>query len=79
MPHPRLKLAKEREKTISAPEVIRQLLEWMLALHKSLSAARNPSEQDRLKREIESTDGEIDRLVYALYGLSEEEVKIVEG
>lgn len=51
----------------------------MLALHKSLSAARNPSEQDRLKREIESTDGEIDRLVYALYGLSEEEVKIVEG
>ena len=32
-----------------------------------------------LARQIESTDGAIDRLVYGLYGLSEEEVKIVEG
>lgn len=29
--------------------------------------------------EIESTDGAIDRLVYELYGLSEEEIRIVEG
>ena len=55
------------------------LVERMLALHKSLSAARNPSEQDRLAREVQSTDGEIDRLVYELYGLSEEEIRIVEG
>ncbi len=32
-----------------------------------------------VKREIESTDKAIDRLVYELYGLSEEEIKIVEG
>ena len=38
-----------------------------------------------LSRQIESTDMAIDRLVYALppsgmiYGLSEEEIKIVEG
>ena len=32
-----------------------------------------------VKREIESTDREIDQLVYELYGLSEEEIKIVEG
>ncbi len=51
----------------------------MLALHKSLAAARNPSEQDRLRREIESTDGEIDGLVYELYGLTKEEVRLVEG
>jgi len=31
------------------------------------------------KREIESTDKEIDQLVYELYGLSEDERKIVEG
>ena len=44
-----------------------------------LFAARNPSEQDRLRREVESTDGEVDGLVYELYGLTEEEIKIVES
>jgi hypothetical protein len=32
-----------------------------------------------VRREIESTDRAIDRLVYELYGLSEEEIGIVEG
>ncbi len=32
-----------------------------------------------VKREIEATDKAIDRLVYELYGLTEEEIKIVEG
>jgi type II restriction/modification system DNA methylase subunit YeeA len=36
-------------------------------------------EDPRLDREIKSTDAEIDRLVYELYGLTEEEIKIVEG
>jgi len=30
-------------------------------------------------RQIDATDAEIDRLVYELYGLTEEEIKIVEG
>ena len=38
-----------------------------------------PQDKDRVKREIESTDKAIDRLVYELYGLSEDEIKIVEG
>jgi hypothetical protein len=38
---------------------------------------RTPQEQAMVKREIESTDRRIDRLVYELYGLSEEEIKIV--
>jgi type I restriction-modification system DNA methylase subunit len=32
-----------------------------------------------LKAEIDKTDKEIDQMVYALYGLTEEEIKIVEG
>jgi hypothetical protein len=51
---------------------------WMLELQKTPSA-RTPVEVERVKREIESTDRAIDRLVYALYGLSSEEVAIVEG
>jgi hypothetical protein len=32
-----------------------------------------------LQRQIETTDKQIDNLVYQLYGLTEEEIKIVEG
>jgi adenine-specific DNA-methyltransferase len=53
------------------------LVERMLELHKRTLVT--PQEQERLTREIQSTDREIDRLVYELYGLAEEEIKIVEG
>lgn len=36
------------------------------------------NERDELMREIERTDRHIDNLVYDLYGLTEEERKIVE-
>ena len=36
-------------------------------------------ESETVKREIEATDKAIDKLVYELYGLSEEEIGIVEG
>jgi hypothetical protein len=49
----------------------------MLELHKR--TAQTLQEQERLAREIASTDREIDQLVYVLYGLTEEEIKIVEG
>ena len=32
-----------------------------------------------LQRQIEATDRQIDQLVYELYGLTEEEIAIVEG
>ena len=38
-----------------------------------------PQEKESLQREIESADGRIDRLVYDLYGLSEDEIRIVES
>ena len=53
-------------------------MERMLELRKC-PAARLPQEKESLQREIESTDVMIDRLVYELYELSEEEVRIVES
>jgi len=32
-----------------------------------------------IERQIAATDKQIDRLVYELYGLTEEEIRIVEG
>jgi hypothetical protein len=57
----------------------------MLALHKNLTSAKMPQEKESVQRQVESTDERIDRLVYELshkgmiYGLSEEEIGIVEG
>ena len=55
------------------------LVDQMLSLNKLLKEARTPHEQTSLKRQIEATDSQIDALVYELYGLTEEEIRIVEG
>lgn len=34
---------------------------------------------NEIRARIETTDKEIDQMVYKLYGLTEEEIKIVEG
>jgi mannitol-1-phosphate/altronate dehydrogenase len=39
----------------------------------------NAQQAAALDRQIEFTDGLIDRIVYRLYGLSEDEVAVVEG
>ena len=49
----------------------------MLELHKR--SPRLPQEKESLQRAIESTDERIDRLVYDLYGLTDEEIRIVES
>ncbi len=54
------------------------LVERMLDLHKRLAATKNPNDRTRLQAQIDATDREIDRLVYDLYRLSEEEIAIVE-
>ena len=54
------------------------LVEEMLALHRMLAVARTEHEQENLKRQIDATDRRIDRLVYDLYNLTEDEIRIVE-
>lgn len=54
-------------------------VERMLDLHQRLSDAKTPTDKTRLQRQIDATDQEIDRLVYDLYGLTEDEIKIVEA
>jgi len=55
-----------------------KLVERMLDLHKQLAAAKIPDEKTKIQRQIDITDKQIDKLVYDLYGLTEEEIRIVE-
>jgi hypothetical protein len=55
------------------------LVERMLTLHERLSEARIGRERTVIGHQIAATDRRIDRLVYDLYGLTEDEIQIVEG
>jgi hypothetical protein len=59
-------------------EMVR-LVEQMLALHQKVATATNPADRQMYQRQIAATDRAIDRLVYQLYNLTEEEIRIVEG
>ena len=48
-------------------------MEWMDVFETKKAEAQN------LKAEIDKTDAEIDAMVYELYGLSEEEIQIIEN
>ncbi len=43
------------------------------------SGKYNDHNKNLIQRQIDYTDSEIDKLVYELYGLTEDEIKIVEG
>lgn len=56
-----------------------QLVSEMLALHKEQAATESAEARKHLERQIAGTDKRIDALVYALYGLTVEEIAVVEG
>lgn len=55
------------------------LVQRMLDLRKRLPELKSAQDRTVVQRQIEATDREIDRLVYTLYELTEEEIGIVEG
>ncbi len=64
--------------SVSKQQDINDATRKMVSLHSQLYAARTPSDKTIVQRHIEETDQQIDELVYELYGLTEEEIKIVE-
>ena len=52
--------------------------EWSLALQSNM-VKKTDHEKSLIQRQINTTDKEIDQLVYELYGLTDKEIHIVEG
>jgi len=63
---------------VSSHGRIVELANLILNLHQQLPKAKTPHEKESLQRQIVAADGEIDQLVYQLYGLTDEEIRIVE-
>jgi hypothetical protein len=55
------------------------LSEQMLQLHEESKNARTPQDKKLIQRQIDITDKQIDNLVYELYNLTDEEIKIIES
>lgn len=55
-----------------------KLVERMLELQKQKAQAKTVATQSGLESQIAATDAQIDKLVYALYDLSEDEIAIIE-
>jgi predicted type IV restriction endonuclease len=55
------------------------LVEQMLKLRRDLAVAKTAHDKTLAERQIAATDRQIDRLVYDLYGLTDEEIAVAEG
>jgi hypothetical protein len=65
------------EKTIHDKLV--SLVERMLEMHKKKAALPPSAEREKIEREITITDEKIDDIVSGLYGITDEERKIIEA
>ena len=64
---------------VNTQKTILLLVDTMLSLNQQKQTITNSETLERLNQRIAYTDDKINNLVYELYGLSEEEVRIVEG
>jgi len=65
----------------AAPSDVHHMVEFvnsMLKLHNELQATKTAHEKALIQRQIAATDKRIDQLVYELYSLTAEEIRIVE-
>jgi hypothetical protein len=63
----------------AAHDKLVSLVDQMLVLKKKEQAETVPQTKTMIGRQIQAADKQIDALVYQLYGLTDEEIKVVEG
>jgi adenine-specific DNA-methyltransferase len=77
LPIKEIDLKNEIEKKLY-DDVVR-FVDQILTAKKQLQQAKTESDKNYLERKCATLDNQIDEIVYQLYGLAEEEIKIVEG
>jgi hypothetical protein len=77
LPIPVLDFSKKSDKV--RHDKLVALVDQMLDLKKKEQAETLPQTKTMLGRQIQAVDRQIDTLVYELYGLTEDEIRVVEG
>lgn len=76
LPLPQIDFSERTSKT--KHDRLAALVDSIIALHGQLRAAKSVAQKIVVQRQIDSTDVEIDQLVYDLYGLTAEEIALLE-
>jgi hypothetical protein len=66
------------QKSRAVNEKMMKLVDAMMRLQKQQATAVFVSQKKLLQSQIDSTDAEIDQLVYELYGLTADEITLIE-
>jgi adenine-specific DNA-methyltransferase len=77
IPIPKIDLTNKKQK--DQHYKIIELVEQMLEIQKQLHSAKTESDKQFYQKKADIIDKQIDTLVYELYGLTSEEIKIIEG
>jgi TaqI-like C-terminal specificity domain len=77
IPVPRLDFSNPADK--ARHDKLVSLVEKMMETRKQLSEAKTDGDKNLYTNKYAGLDGQIDALVYELYGLTQDEIKIVEG
>ncbi|MEI0700086.1 N-6 DNA methylase [Brachyspira intermedia] len=77
IPMPLIDLNNKQDKEMHDKMVA--LVDSIIALNKKLAVEKNPNAVTMVSRQINAVDKQIDALVYKLYNLSDDEVRIIEG
>lgn len=72
VPIPKSPALKPKDKVIS-------FVEQMLSSQKELQFATNDSDKKLLQQKCDLVDKQINKLIYELYGLNEEDISIIEN
>ena len=75
IPMPSVDLTKKSDKEVHDKLV--KLVDNIIAINKKLVGENNPNTKEILERQVRALDGEIDRLVYKLYNLIEDDIRIL--
>jgi hypothetical protein len=60
-------------------KIIEELVETQRSDHKSLAQADSEPKKQLIQKQIDATDEKINGLVYELYGLTDEQIAVIEG
>ncbi len=74
-----LPIIKNENIKIDTYNQIIKIVDQLLSLHKEKSNTKLQSQIDQIQTKIDYCEGKVDELVYGLYGVTEEERKVVEG
>lgn len=77
LPIPKIDLSNDKQKQMH--DNLLKLVDQMLSIQQKINSAKNDIEKESFQKLANSIDDQIDEIVYKLYNLTEEEIKVIKN